>query len=187
MHTSSPKHTYSTRRYIVTLFLCACVLSCYTHGQLFATLWTVTHQAPLSTGFSRQEYRSGLPCPSPGDCPNPGIEPMSPEAPALQEGSLPLSHWGSPTLFVRTQRKIQMLVNNKTDTIVEYSYWGVLYNKEKKRIITTCSKSHKRYAEQKKLTLYRSYEHFHSYAVQNIHIKMELACDVKSQDSGYFG
>ena len=133
MHTSSPKHTYSTRMYIVTLFLCACVLSCYTHGQLFATLWTVTHQAPLSTGFSRQEYRSGLPCPSPGDCPNPGIEPMSPEAPALQEGSLPLSHWGSPTLFVRTQRKIQMLVNNKTDTIVEYSYWGVLYNKKKKK------------------------------------------------------
>ena len=79
-----------------------------------------------------------------------------------------------------------MLVNNKTDTIVECSYWGVLY-KEKKRIIPTGSKSHKHYAKQKKLTLYSSYEHFHSYAVQNIHIKTELACDVKSQDSGYFG
>ena len=46
--------------------------------QLFATLWTVARQAPLSMGFSRQEYWSGLPFPSPGDLPNPGIEPGSP-------------------------------------------------------------------------------------------------------------
>ena len=42
------------------------------------TLWTVAHQAPLSLGFSRQEYWSGLPCPPLGDLPNPGIEPISP-------------------------------------------------------------------------------------------------------------
>ena len=47
--------------------------------QLFATPWTVAYQAPLSMGFSRQEYWSGLPFPSPGDLPNPGIEPQSPE------------------------------------------------------------------------------------------------------------
>ena len=47
--------------------------------------WTVAHQAPLSMGFSRQEYWSGLPCSSPGDLPNPGIEPGSP---ALQADSL---------------------------------------------------------------------------------------------------
>ena len=46
--------------------------------RLFANLWTVAHQAPLSLGFSRQEYWSGLPFPSPGDLPNPGIEPKSP-------------------------------------------------------------------------------------------------------------
>ena len=46
--------------------------------QLFAPLWTVTHQAPLSMGFSRQVYWSGLPFPSPGDLPDPGIEPESP-------------------------------------------------------------------------------------------------------------
>ena len=46
--------------------------------QLFATLWTVARQAPLSMGFSRQEYWSGLPFPSPGDLPDPGIEPGSP-------------------------------------------------------------------------------------------------------------
>ena len=45
---------------------------------LFATPWTVACQAPLSVGFSRQEYWSGLPFPSPGDLPNPGIEPRSP-------------------------------------------------------------------------------------------------------------
>ena len=46
--------------------------------RLFATPWIVAHQAPLSMGFSRQEYWSGLPCPSPGDLPDPGIEPRSP-------------------------------------------------------------------------------------------------------------
>ena len=45
--------------------------------QLFATLWTVAYQAPLSMGFSRQEYWSGLPFPSPGDLPNAGIKPGS--------------------------------------------------------------------------------------------------------------
>ena len=53
--------------------------------QLFATPWAVAHQAPLSMGFSRQEYWSGLPFPSPGDLPNPGIEPGSP---ALQADAL---------------------------------------------------------------------------------------------------
>ena len=48
------------------------------HVQLFATPWTVAYQAPLSMGFSRQEYWSGLPFSSPGDLPNPGIEPESP-------------------------------------------------------------------------------------------------------------
>ena len=46
--------------------------------RLFATPWTVAYQAPPSTGFSRQEYWSGLPFPSPGDLPDPGIEPGSP-------------------------------------------------------------------------------------------------------------
>ena len=55
------------------------------HVQLFATPWTVAYQAPPSMGFSRQEYWSGLPFPSPGDLPDPGIEPGSPafEADAL--------------------------------------------------------------------------------------------------------
>ena len=55
-----------------------CVPSYFNRVQLFATLWTVAHLVPLSTGFSRQEHWSGLPFPSPGDLPNPGIKPVSP-------------------------------------------------------------------------------------------------------------
>ena len=62
------------------------------HVQLFATLCTVARQAPLSVGFSRQEHWGGLPCPPPGDLPDPGIEPTPP---ALAGGSLSLSHQGS--------------------------------------------------------------------------------------------
>ena len=55
----------------------------FSHIQLFVTLWTVAHQAPLSMGFSRQERWSGLLCPPPGALPHPGIEPASPAASAL--------------------------------------------------------------------------------------------------------
>ena len=57
------------------------------------TPWTVAHQAPPSMEFSRPEYRSGLPCPPPGDLPVPGIEPMSP---ALQADSLLSEPPGKP-------------------------------------------------------------------------------------------
>ena len=59
----------------------------------FCDLRTVAHQAPLSMGFSRQEYWSGQPFPSPGDLPDSGIEP---ESPAMQVDSLLLCHQGSP-------------------------------------------------------------------------------------------
>ena len=52
------------------------------------TPWMVDCQAPLSMGFSRQEYWTGLPCPSPGDLPHSGMEPTSPESPALAGGFL---------------------------------------------------------------------------------------------------
>ena len=76
----------------------ACVRAC-TRAQLLscvcATPWTVAHQPPLSMGFSRQEYWSGLPCCPPGDLPDSGIKPVSPASPALQADSLPLSLQGS--------------------------------------------------------------------------------------------
>ena len=70
--------------------VCMCVQS-LSQVWLFVTPWTVTRQSPLPMGFLRQEYWSGLPFPSPGDLPGPGIEPESPAPPALQADSLLLS------------------------------------------------------------------------------------------------
>ena len=61
------------RIFFIIRTLHECVLSCFGHVQLYVTLWTIDHQAPLSMGFFRQEYWSGLPCPPPGDLPDPGI------------------------------------------------------------------------------------------------------------------
>ena len=66
------------------------------HFVFFVTPWTVARQAPLSTGFSQQDYWSGLPCPSPGDLPN---QEMKPGSPALQVDSSLLSHWGNYVIY----------------------------------------------------------------------------------------
>ena len=70
--------------YMLYAELCA-VLSRFSHVQLFATPRTIACQDPLSVGFSRQEYWSGLPCPPPGDLPDPGIELMSLTTPTLAD------------------------------------------------------------------------------------------------------
>ena len=62
------------------------MLSSFSHVRLSETPWTVACQAPLSLGFSRQEYWSGLLCPPPGDLPDPGIEPASLMSPTLEGG-----------------------------------------------------------------------------------------------------
>ena len=76
------------------------MLSHFSHVRLFATLWTVAHQAPLFVGFSRQEYWSGLPCPPPGDLPDSGIKPTSLTSSDWQAGSLPLAPPGKPSLLL---------------------------------------------------------------------------------------
>ena len=73
------------KAYLVPQTTCACVLSHFSHFPLFATLWTIAHQVPLSMGFFRQGYWSGLPFPPPGSLPDPGIEPASHVAPALAD------------------------------------------------------------------------------------------------------
>ena len=69
-------YIYKIQSEFCTLHTCECVQS-LSYIRLFATPWTVALQAPLSVGFSRQEYWSGLPCPPPGDLPAPGIKHMS--------------------------------------------------------------------------------------------------------------
>ena len=79
------KNIFHTSKYNLILFerhlqgipFIVYMLSCFSHIRFFVTPWTVAHQAPLSMGFSRQDYWNGLPCPPPGDLPNPGIIPAS--------------------------------------------------------------------------------------------------------------
>ena len=85
------------RHYIVLLSL----VKSLSRVRLFGTPWTVDHQAPLSMGFSRQEYRSGLPFPSPGDLPDPGIEPGSPTLKADALPSEPPGKMGMVNSLIR--------------------------------------------------------------------------------------
>ena len=90
-----------------------CVLSHFSHVQCFATLWTIAHQAPLSMGFFRQEYWSGLLCPPPGDFPNPGIKLMSLMSFALAGRFFTTSAtWKAPKLQNRGQQTISNRPNS---------------------------------------------------------------------------
>ena len=84
--------------------MCVCV---HAHAlnsvQLLATPQTIVHQSPLSMGFSRQEYWSGWPCPSPWDLPDAGIKPTSSESPALQMSSLPTEPPGEPLSVIESE------------------------------------------------------------------------------------
>ena len=78
-----------------------CPVKLLSRVRLFATPWTVAYQAPQSIEFSMQEYWSGLPFPSPGDLPNPGIEPRSPPGlPHCRQTLYHLSHQGSPLFSI---------------------------------------------------------------------------------------
>ena len=77
--------------------MCCCFPCTVLSGVLlFVTPRTVAHQAPLSMGFSRREPWSGLPCPSPGDLPDPGMKPLSPAAPAVAGGFCTTAPPGNP-------------------------------------------------------------------------------------------
>ena len=101
--TTIPSSTQS-RNWVVNLYiLCSflhstCVLSCSSRVRPCATQWTVSCQTPLSMGFSRQEYWNGLPCPPPGDLPDPRIEPASPASHALQAILLTAESLGKPNV-----------------------------------------------------------------------------------------
>ena len=92
---------------------CHCVCPSLSCVWLFVTPWTVARQAPLSMGFSRQGYWSGLQFPSPGDFPVPGIEPRSPDSSPSEPPGLCLPGWNSST-FVRTDTPL-------STTLLKYS------------------------------------------------------------------
>ena len=108
--------------------MCAWLLS---HVQLFATLWTVACQAPLSMGFSRQEYWSGLPFPPPGDLPDLTLEPMSPASSALQLNFFPTEAMRKPILSLSLNNLCRLsldLARNKLDCSVKLSENSVSRN-----------------------------------------------------------
>ena len=81
-------------------YIHACLLSCFNRVWLFATPWTVAHQAHFSLSFSRPEYWSRLPSPPPGDPLDPGFKSTSPVIPALQVESLPTEPPGKPLISI---------------------------------------------------------------------------------------
>ena len=91
------------------------------HVQLFVTPWAVAYQAPQSVEFSRQEYWSGSPFPSPGDLPNPGIEPGSP---ALQADALPSE---PPGYVLPSSIYLKSLFKDSLVYICVYIYMIVLH------------------------------------------------------------
>ena len=115
-------HFFICHLHYISYYNKSCVLlSHLRHVQLFGILWIRAHQAPLSMGFSRQGYWSGLPCSPSGNFPNPGIEPVSLMSPALAGGffttsttwkaprHMNISGWGEPQSIYRTipQRKLK--------------------------------------------------------------------------------
>ena len=94
------------------MFVCVCVCVCvFSHVELFATPWTVAHQAPLLMEFSRQEYWSGQSFSTPGHLQDPGNEPMSPASPALVGGFF--YHLSHPGATVPYNTYIQILPADK--------------------------------------------------------------------------
>ena len=92
------KHSIAQTLYASFVCMCVCMLSHLSRVQLFVTPWTVAFQAPLSMGFSRQEYWSGFPYPPPGDLPDLGDEPTSLTTTALAGRVFPASTtWEAPS------------------------------------------------------------------------------------------
>ena len=124
------------------------MLSHLSHVQPLVTLWTVACQTPLSMGFSRQEYQNGLPCPPPGDLPNPGTEPASLMSPSLAGGFFTTSntYYLTPVLDLFDSLEssewaslVAQLVKNlpaMQETWVQFLYWE--YNVEKE-MTTHCN------------------------------------------------
>ena len=108
-----------------TFMLPACLPSHFSCIWLFATLWTIAHQVPLSMGFSRQEHWSGLPFPSPGDLLHPGIEPASLTSPSLAGGFFTTSKIYVTSSQMQRKRSWEFTEEAKVDNW--YSYENCLH------------------------------------------------------------
>ena len=103
-----------------------CVLSCFSCIWLLTTLWTVAQQPPLSMGFSRQEYWSGLPYPPPRDLPDPGIEPVSLMSPALA------GRFFTTSITWKASQRHTFYFFKKLAFVPEFAVWNIKKKKRKK-------------------------------------------------------
>ena len=131
-------HTHLRHCYHLIIFECVCVCVCesVSHVLLFATPWTMACQAPQSMGFSRQEYCSGLPFPSPEHLPDPGIKPRSPtleadaltsEPPGKQYGRPRFNPWVWKIPWRRKWQPTPVFLPGQSHgqrSLVGYSPWG---------------------------------------------------------------
>ena len=122
----SPWFHFSSIPMVSWVYVCACALSRFSCVQLFVTLWTVAHQAPLSMGFSRQEYWRGLTCFLPGDLLHPGIQPASLSSLVLAGGFFTLVPPGKPS---RVYMLIQLFLK-PMNHFIKHSLSGYLKNLE---------------------------------------------------------
>jgi len=135
--------------------LCMCVHVCVCEvGSVIsdsATLWTITHQAPLSMRFFRQEYWNRLPCPPPGDLPDPGIKPASLMSPILTGGFFTISTTWEALIYInkvfikcwfiifdtnarqKSRRKFKKNSNHSVFALVIHLGWRKVYLKAKKK------------------------------------------------------
>ena len=104
--------------------------------QLFVTLWTVARKSPLSMGFSRQEYWSGLWCPPPGDLPDPGIEPVSLRSPTLGGRVFIISAtWKARIIYKLNHMKLLVFDKNYSLCGLSIIFWLWIAYEEKTIIL----------------------------------------------------
>ena len=124
-------HSHAQLTYVYFDFskiICVCMLSRFSHIWLFATPWTVACQAPLSKGFSRQEYWSGLPCPPPGDLSDPGIESASLTPPALAGSFFTTSAaWEAQAAWHTDSQRLQWFfsINRVKEVYLRVNKWTI--------------------------------------------------------------
>ena len=114
-------------RFFLCVCVCAhvCVLSLFSRVRLCVTPWNVARQAPLSTGFSRQEHWGGLSCPPPEDLPDPGIEPAALMSPASAGGLFATSAPGSPSLLAKTPERCgEVQLRERVEHVVQRQAGG---------------------------------------------------------------
>ena len=123
--------------------MCVCMLNSFSHDQLFGAPWTVAHQTPLFTEFSKPEYWSGLPCSPPRDLPSPWIKLAFPAVPDLQVHPLLLSHWGSTVMSFREIYKWHIYIYIYIYIYLNIKFCGTLTGNNWKSIIYTSNTSSK--------------------------------------------